>query len=305
MSNQTEYIWSQKYRPTTLENFISDSTLKNKLESYIKEQQIPNLLFVGLQGSGKTSAAKILANSLDCDTMLINASDENNIETVRTKVKNFSTARSFRSLKVVILDEYDGFSLAAQSALRNMMELFSHSTRYILTANYKERIIEPIISRCTVFEMHPPSKKDVAVHVAGILTKENVGYTNEDVANIVHAHYPDIRRIINVVQQYSTGNILSLPKKELEKSDFKTAILTELKDPTKHSLNNIRQIIADNKVRDFTSLYRFLYDRVLEFAPNHVSEAILAIAEGQYRDALVVDKEITMMATILNILDIK
>lgn len=303
MNNQTEYIWSQKYRPTTLDNFISDTTLKTKLESYIKEQQIPNLLFVGLQGSGKTSAAKIISNGLDCDTMFINASDENNIETVRTKVKDFSTTRSFRSLKVVILDEYDGFSLAAQSALRNMMELFSHSTRYILTANYKERIIEPIISRCTVFEMHPPSKKDVAVHVAGILTKENVAYTNEDVANIVHAHYPDIRRIINVVQQYSTGNELTLPKKELEKSDFKTAILMELKDPTKHSLNNIRQIIADNKVRDFTSLYRFLYDRVLEFAPNNVSEVILAIADGQYRDALVVDKEITMMATILNILE--
>jgi len=155
-------IWTEKYRPDVLENYIGNDVIKAKLEQYIQTQDIPHLLFYGTAGTGKTTAAKILVKNIDCDYMFINASDERGIDTVRDKIKGFASTVGFAPLKIVVLDEADFLGREAQPALRNMMEAHAASTRFILTANYVERIIDPLVSRTQVYKLTPPSKKDVA-----------------------------------------------------------------------------------------------------------------------------------------------
>lgn len=300
------YIWVEKYRPDSLKTYIGNPHLKEKLKTYISEQDLPHLLFSGKPGTGKTTAAKMLINSIDCDSLFINASDENNIETVRSKIKGFASSIGFKALKIIVLDECDYITPQAQAALRNMMEVFSKTTRFILTANYKERIIDAIVSRTQVFDIVPPSKKEVAMHVSSILQSEDVEFTAKAVSLIINAYYPDIRLIINTCQNFTKNGKLEVVEEKLAENDYKTAIVETLKSADAHApkFTAIRQIIADSQVRDFAQLYRVLYDSVLDYAPNNAAEVIVAISEGVYRDSLVVDKEINMMATIVNILEI-
>jgi replication factor C small subunit len=307
MFNTREHtIWVEKYRPDTLEGYIGNEQLKVKLAQFIKDADVPHVLLVGPAGTGKTTAAKILVNNIDCDSLIINASDENNIETVRTKIRGFASSMGFRPLKLMVLDEFDYFTQAGQAALRNLMEQFSQSTRFILTANYIERIIDPIISRTQMFHVVPPSMKEAALHIATILRKEKVEFAPADLKILLDAHFPDIRKVLNECQNNSRAGKLVIDKAAVINGDFKLKLVEELKSAKKpkDKFSIIRQLLADSQVRDYTDIYRLLFDHVTEIAPGNISAAILAIAEGSFRDSQVVDKEITMMATLVNILQV-
>ncbi len=302
MSEHT--IWVERYRPDTLENYIGNETLKAKFTQYIADQDIPHLLFYGTAGTGKTTAAKILMKNIDCDALMINASDERGIDVIRDKIKNFASTSGFAPLKIVFLDEADYLTPDAQAALRNMMEVFSQKTRFILTCNYVERIIPAIVSRCQTSAVTPPSKKEVAVHLTNILSKENVTYEKQAIATLVNAYYPDIRRIVGTAQQQTRDGKLTVNVNEVIAGDSKLKIMDTLtsNQTNANKVLEIRQIVADAGIRDFTELYRLLYDKVQDYSPSKIPQTIIHIAEGQYRDAFVVDKEINFMATMYNIL---
>ena len=302
MINTEHYLWCEKYRPATLNNYIGNEHLKNKVDRYIQSEDVPHLLLYGKAGTGKTTLAKILTKNINCDYLYINASDENKVDDVRIKIKNFASSVGFNPLKILILDEADYLTPNAQAALRNLMETFSRHTRFILTCNYAERIIDPIQSRCQSYKIVPPSKKEVALHLKNILELENVNFELDDIAIIINSSYPDIRQIINSAQRQVVDKKLVLDTSSIIHNNYKLKLLELLRRG--NSFNDIRQLIADNFVNDYIELYKLLYDEVDTFAENQVSEVIIAIAEAQYRDQFVVDKEINFMALIINILNI-
>ena len=303
---QTEHtLWVEKYRPTNLDTYIGNDQLKSKVKVYLESGDLPHLLLFGKAGTGKTSLAKLLVNNIDCDYLYINASDENNVETVRSKVKNFASTMGFKDYKVIILDECDYITPNAQAALRNLMETFSKHCRFILTCNFVERIIDPIQSRCQTFQVIPPNKNDVAKHLHNILTQESVSYEREDLAILVNSGYPDIRRVINGAQRQSVGGKLEIDKQSIVENDYKLKLLEILeKQDKKSAFNNSRQLIADAKVTDFADLFRLLYDEVDTYGKGHLAECILIIAKYELSDAQVVDKEINAMAMIIEILQV-
>ena len=297
-------LWVEKYRPVKLDDYVGNEHLKEKVAGYLETSDVPHLLLFGKAGTGKTTLAKLIVKSIECDYMIINASDENNVDTVRNKVKNFASSQGFKKYKIVILDEFDYMTPNAQAILRNLMETFSKHCRFILTCNYVEKIIDPIQSRCQTFQIVPPSKKEVAVQLDKILSSEEITYDVKDLVPIIDSSYPDIRKVINTCQLNSVKGELKLSKNDLMDSDFKTKILDILKssDDSRNKYVKIRQMVADSKMQDFTEMYSVLYEKVDEYAEGKVSGVILVLAEGQHRDALAVDKEIPFMATILNIL---
>ena len=297
-------IWTEKYRPDVLENYIGNDVIKAKLEQYIQTQDIPHLLFYGTAGTGKTTAAKILVKNIDCDYMFINASDERGIDTVRDKIKGFASTVGFAPLKIVVLDEADFLGREAQPALRNMMEAHAASTRFILTANYVERIIDPLVSRTQVYKLTPPSKKDVAKKLADILKNENIEYDTKTIAQIVNVYYPDIRKIINTAQLQSRDGKLQVSVDELIGQDVKLKVVDVLTSnlTLKDKVNEVRKLVIEAQVQDFTEMFQLLYQYVDSYAPSKIPQAVIAIAEGQFRDGQVVDKEINFVATLYTIL---
>jgi len=297
-------IWNEKYRPTSLDTYIGNEHLKSKVSIFIETNDPPHLLFYGRAGTGKTTLSKIITKSIDCECLYINASDENSVDTVRDKVKGFASTLGFQSLKVIILDECDYITPNAQAALRNLMETFSRHCRFILTCNYVERIIEPIQSRCQSFQIVPPSKKEVAIHLSDILTKENVKFEVDDIATIINGAYPDIRKVINTSQRQVVDGILRMDAREVILNDYKLQILEVLKSSKskKETFSEIRQILADAKVSDFADFFRLLYDEVDSYGSGHIAEVILLIAKYEQSDSQVVDKEINAMAMLIEIL---
>jgi len=303
---KTEHtLWVEKYRPSNLDTYIGNDQLKGKVKVYLESGDLPHLLLFGKAGTGKTTLAKLLVNNIDCDYLYINASDENNVETVRSKVKNFASTMGFKDYKVIILDECDYITPNAQAALRNLMETFSKHCRFILTCNFVERIIDPIQSRCQTFQVIPPNKNDVAKHLHNILTDEGVSYEREDLAILVNSGYPDIRRVINGAQRQSVDGKLVIDKQSIVENDYKLKLLEILeKQDKKSAFNNVRQLMANAKVTDFADLFRLLYDEVDGYGKGHIAECILVIAKYELSDAQVVDKEINAMAMIIEILQI-
>lgn len=301
MSNS---LWVEKYRPDTLEGYVGNEHILEKVKIYIENEDVPHLLLYGVAGTGKTTLAKIITNQIDCDVMYINASDENSVDAVRDKIRGFASSMGFRKWKVVILDEADYLTPNAQAALRNLMETFSKSTRFILTCNYVEKVIDPIQSRCQTFAITPPSKKEVAKRLYDILNEEGVEFQNEDLAVLVNSGYPDIRRVLNAAQRQVVGGKLKIDSTSTIQANYTDDVVKVLQKggDLKQQFTEIRQIIADSKVKDFTPLYRSLYDEVDNYASGKVGQTILNIADGQYKDSMVVDKEINVMAMMLNIL---
>ena len=297
-------IWNEKYRPTSLDTYIGNVHLKSKVSIFIETNDPPHLLFYGRSGTGKTTISKIIANSIECDFLYINASDENSVDVVREKIKGFASTLGFKALKVIILDECDYITPNAQAALRNLMETFSRHCRFILTCNYVERIIDPIQSRCQSFQIVPPSKKEVAVHLSTILTNEDVKFEVDDIATIVNGAYPDIRKVINTSQRQVVDGILRMDAREIILNDYKLQILEVLKSgkTKKETFTEIRQILADAKVTDFADFFRLLYDEVDIYGSGHIAEVILLIAKYEQSDSQVVDKEINAMAMLIEIL---
>jgi replication factor C small subunit len=309
-NNTTEEVnnslWVEKYRPKKLEDYVGNEHLKSKVQVYLENDDVPHLLFYGKAGTGKTTLAKLIANSIECDYIIINASDENNVETVRTKVKNFASTIGFKKMKLIILDEFDYMTPNAQAILRNLMETFSKHCRFILTCNYVEKVIDPIQSRCQTFQIIPPTKKDVAVQISKILTSENVKFEPKNLVPIIDASYPDIRKVINTCQLNSIKGELKVDVQNLLENDYKQKVLDILKskDDKRNKYMSIRQVVADSKVTDFTELYSLLYEKVDEYAGSNISNVILILAEGQYRCGVSIDKEIPTMAAIIQIINL-
>lgn len=300
-------LWVEKYRPNNLDEYIGNENVKQIFSRYIEQNDIPHILLAGKAGTGKTTVGKILVNSIDCDYLYINASDENNVETVRTKIKSFVSSVGFKKWKVVFLDEADALTAQSQAALRNMMETFSKNARFIMTCNYPEKIIDPIQSRCTVFDMYPPSKADVAKRLADILKQENVTFDVKDIATVVNNTYPDIRRSISSLQQQVINGKLQITDQLKIESSYHSKIVEILgsnKD-IKTKYTTIRQLIADSKVRTFDDLYRYLYDNLEKFTPEGKhAQVIIEIANAMRHDPLCVDKEINVMAMFIEIFKI-
>lgn len=299
-------LWVEKYRPTNLDTYLGNELVKKKIENFLLTGDIPHLLLAGKAGTGKTTLAKMLVKNIECDYLFINASDENSVENIRTKVKGFVTTIGFKPLKIVVLDECDYLSPNAQAALRNLMEVFSNTSRFILTCNYQERIIDPLISRTQSFKLYPPSQKEVAIHIANILRQEEVEFNPEDIKTLVVSYYPDIRKVINTTQLFSMSGKLALDFEQLIKSDVKLNVLTSILDTSKSTnqrFKEIRETIHQSGVRDFSEFFTFLYENIESFDQKKQASIILDIAEAQYRDSMVVDKEINFAALLYNILE--
>ena len=307
MNNNTEHsLWVEKYRPSKLEDYVGNEHLKSKVAGYLESGDIPHLLLYGKAGTGKTTLAKLIVNSVDCDYMIINASDENNVDTVRNKVKNFASTIGFRQSKIIILDEFDYMTPNAQAILRNLMETFSKHCRFILTCNYVEKVIEPIQSRCQTFQIVPPTKKDVAIQISKILNSEGVKFEVKDLVPIIDSAYPDIRKIINTCQLNSIKGELKVDTQNLLENDYKTKIIEILKskDDKRNKYMKLRQTLVDSRATDFTELYTLLYDKVEEYAEGKTANVILEISDGQRNAFLSIDKEIPTAATLIKILNI-
>ena len=303
MESLKHSLWVEKYRPNKLDNYIGNDHLKSKVSVYLESGDIPHLLLFGRAGTGKTTLAKLLVNNIDCDYLYINASDENSVDVVREKVKNFASTLGFKDMKVIILDECDYITPNAQAALRNLMETFSKNCRFILTCNYVERIIDPIQSRCQSFQIIPPSKKEVAIHTSSILNTEGVSFDNEQIVTMVNSSYPDIRRVINGAQRQVVNSQLTIDENTIVQNDYKLEVLEILKtQDKKNSFKNIRQLLADSKVSDFSDLFRLLFDTVDDWGAGHIAECILILSKYQQSDAVVVDKEINIMAMVVEII---
>jgi len=295
-------LLNERYRPNTLENYVGNATLKSSISKQLKQNDIQNYLFYGSAGTGKTTLAKLIINNLDCDSLYINASDERGIETIRDKVSGFASVASIKPLKVVILDEADFLTIQAQASLRNVIETFSRSTRFILTCNFVERIIDPLQSRCQTFKVIPPTKKEVAVHIVGICDKENIGYEIPAIGKLVNRYYPDIRKMLNTVQASTVDGHLQLDDSLLVSTSYMAAVLDELKN---NNYKNIRQIIADSGVDDYEELFRFLYENASEYMPGKEGTAAILINEHLYKSNFRIDKEINLMSLIQNLINNK
>ena len=293
-------LLNEKYRPNVLENYVGNATLKASIDKQLKQNDIQNYLFYGSAGTGKTTLAKLIVTNLDCDSLYINASDERGIETIRDKVSGFASVASIKPLKVVILDEADFLTIQAQASLRNVIETFSRTTRFILTCNFVERIIDPIQSRCQTFKVIPPTKKEVAVHIAGICDKENIGYELPSIGKLVNKYYPDIRKMLNTLQASTVDGYLQLDDSLLVSSSYMDSVLEELKQG---NFKNIRQIIADSGVDDFEELFRFLYDNASEYLPGKEGTAAILINEHLYKSNFRIDKEINLMSLIQQLIN--
>jgi replication factor C small subunit len=297
-------LYVEKYRPKTLDNFVGSDILKQTIQKFLDQNDITNLTLYGPPGCGKTTLAKLIVNNLNCDYLLINASDERGIETIREKVQGFASTASFKPLKVVILDEADYITIQGQAALRNVIETYSMSTRFILTCNFIERIIDPLQSRCQVLKIVPPSKGEVAKHVVVVLEKEKTEYDLDSIKLVVNQFYPDLRKILNTCQLSTHENKLVIDKSLLITSNYIDKVIEVLKSPTATSWKTIRQIIADSNINEYDELYRSLYDRVEEYSKGNDGELIVILAELQYQSNFRIDKEINILSAISQILKI-
>lgn len=292
-------LWVEKYRPKTIDEMVLSG--ENRAYFNTLKDEVPNLLFVGTPGIGKTTIAKIIVQDiLKCQYLYINASDENGIDTIRSKVCGFSQTKSLDgSIKIVILDEADGITIDGQRALRNTMEEYSSFTRFILTANYKHKIIPAIQSRTQYFDLNP-SVQDVLSRIVYILRNENIEVpTTERVnlARVIKDNYPDIRKIINTIQKYSVSGVLHI-KDTADRNDIVTKINNHL---VSKKVLELRKFLIENE-NEFQGDYASLLKHYLNFIynsdtkPDNKRQMIVIISEYLYRDAFVLDKEINAFA---------
>jgi len=299
-------LWVEKYRPQTLEEYVGNETIKNKIADYLKQGSIQNLLFHGVAGTGKTTLAKLIAKNLNCDLLYINASDERGIDTIRDKIIPFASSMSFNDVKIVILDEADYITPQAQATLRNTIESCSKTTRFIFTCNYLERIISPLQSRCQTFEITPPSKDEVIDLICEISVKEelkiNTKNNTDNVLSVVDTHYPDIRKIVNTIQGSIVDGQIKIDDASLKNTQLGGLVVDAL--IRKAKLSEIRQILADSGSREFDDLFKYIYDKSSTLFGDKEGEAILIIAKYQYEYTFVLEKEICVAAMLNKLINL-
>ena len=304
-----EFLWVEKYRPSKLEDIVLPANLYKTFDEMLSNGEIQNMLFTGTAGVGKTTAAKAIANILNLDYIIINGSEEGNIDTLRNKIKQFASTVSLSGgHKLVILDEADYLNpQSTQPALRGFMEEFSDNCRFIFTCNFKNRIIEPLHSRCSVIEFNIPNAEKAQMaqqfykRVCHILNEEGVEYDNKAVASMVQSHFPDWRRCLNELQRYSaTGSIDSgiLKNQSLDNIE---KLLKLMKDK---NFTEVRKWVAVNNDIDSSALYRYLYDILPTKlkSTQSIADVIIILAEYQYKEAFVANPEINRVAALATIM---
>ena len=305
---QKQYLWVEKYRPQTTKECILPKDIKKTFQDIVDTGEMQNLLLSGGAGCGKTTIAKALCNELDCDYIMINCSEDGNIDTLRTKIRNFASTVSISGgKKVVILDEFDySNAQSTQPALRGFIEEFAGNCRFILTCNFKNRIIEPLHSRCTCVEFRIPNSEKP--NLAGqflermkeILGQEQVSYSEAVLAELIMKHFPDFRRVINELQRYSVagtideGILTQLGEVNLKK------LVTSMKEK---DFTNVRKWVVENLDNDQTQIFRKIYDTLYDYmTPQSIPQAILVLSEYQYKSAFVADQEINLTACLVELM---
>lgn len=302
------FLWVEKYRPKTIQDTVLPAELKTTFQQFVDDQVVPNLLLTGKAGTGKTTVARAMLEELGCDYIVINGSMNGNIDTLRNDISDFASSMSLTGgRKYVILDEADYLNPnSTQPALRNFMEEFSKNCGFILTCNFRNKIIEPLHSRCSVIEFKIPTKEKPKLaaqffkRVSDILGQEQVAFDPKVVAAVVEKHFPDFRRTLNELQRYgATGNI-------------DTGILVNIQDTTLKTLvdhlkskdfTHVRKWVAENLDTDPVVLFRKFYDVASELMkPSSVPQLVLLIAEYQYKQAFVADSEINMVAFLTEVM---
>jgi len=303
-----EFLWVEKYRPKSINDCILPDSLKLTFQEFINQDNIPNLLLTGGPGVGKTTVAKAMLNEINADYIVINGSMNGNIDTLRNEIKDFASTMSFTNTrKYVILDEADYLNpQSTQPALRNFMEEFSKNCGFILTCNFKNRIIEPLHSRCSVVEFNVPKQDRPKVasqffkRVCNILKEENVQYDLSVVAKMVESYFPDFRRVLNELQRYGAAGKIDTG---ILASNSDASIEELLSYLQKKSFSEMRKWVAQNSDVDTSSMLRKIYDNANEkMKPHSVAQLVLIIADYQYKAAFVADQEINMVACMTEIM---
>ena len=301
-------LWVEKYRPKTLDGYVfRDEHQKAQIERWVKDGSIPHLLLSGNAGIGKTTLAKILFNELeinDLDIMEINASRENNAETIRDKITNFVRMIPFGAFKIVLLDEADYLTPNAQAILRGVMEEYHTTARFILTCNYPNRIIPAIHSRCQGFHIERVDITEFTARVATILVEEKIDFDLDTLDTFVKATYPDLRKCINMVQMNSLDGALHMPEKgDASEADYKLEMVELFK---KGKISEARKLVCGQaRPEEMEEIYRWLYDNIGIFGDDSKQEkAILIIKQGLVDHTLVIDPEINLAATLIRLANI-
>ena len=299
-------LWTERHRPRTVEECILPERLKAVFQEYVNQKEIPNLLLAGGAGVGKTTIAKAMCNEVGCDYMVINGSDENGVDTIRVKIKNYASSVSLSGgRKVVILDEADYLTPNAQAILRNAIEEFAANCSFIFTCNYKNKIIDPLHSRCAVIEfgLKNGEKAQMASaffkRITHILDTEKVEFDEKVIAEVVKKHFPDFRRVINELQRYSKLGKIDVGILSQIGDISLTQIVKHLKEK---DFTSVRKWAATSEI-DNTTFFRKLYDALYDIVkPQSIPQAVLILADYQYKQAFVADHEINLVACLTEIM---
>ena len=304
----TDFLWVEKYRPKIVSETILPESLKLTFQKIVDGGELPNMLFTGTAGLGKTTVARALCNELGCDFILINGSEEGNIDTLRTKIKQFASSVSLQGgYKVVILDEADYLNpQSTQPALRGFIEEFSNNCRFILTCNFKNRIIEPLHSRCGVYEFNTSKKSMVKLcesfmaRCKTILDNEKIEYDDKPLAELIIKFAPDWRRVLNELQRYSiNGRIDSGIVANLQDKNFDD-LFSHLKNK---NFKKMRSWVVNNIDTDASAIFRAIYDRMSDkVTPQSIPQLVLLLADYQYKNAFVADHELNVVACLTEVM---
>lgn len=308
MLQSVEMLWVEKYRPKTIAECILPETFKKTFQEYVERKEIPNMILSGSAGVGKTTVARAMCEEIGCDYIIINGSDESGIDTLRVKVKGFASSVSLTGTgrKVIIIDEADYLTAAAQAAFRGVIEEFSKNCSFIFTCNFKNRIIQPLHSRCAVidFKLQNGNKAKMASafmkRVEQILKEEKVQYDLKVVAELITKFFPDYRRVLNELQRYSVGGNIDVGILA-QVSDVKvTELIAYLKDK---DFRNVRKWVAQNAENDTHRIMRDIYDKLYDILnPATIPMAVILLGKYQYQAAFAADQEINLMAFLTELM---
>jgi len=294
-------LWVERYRPKTIEDLVLTDDVRKKVNQWIVDKDIPHLLLAGDAGVGKSTLAMILRDSIagEDNSLTINASSENSVDTIRTKIMNFSMCQSFGGLKICLMEEADRLSPNAQDAMRKVLEDYSKHTRFILTCNHPDRIEPAIKSRCQSLSFMPFTRNQMLIRLATIMANEDVSGTKEQLELIIDSVGTDMRAAINKLQFATIGGELNITKEMLMNSDIKFKIVKMLNNK---DMTGIRQLIQDEMVKDFLPLYKFMFDNAKDIKFKDQETCQMIVGDFLYRDALIGDKEINFARMCLEIM---